>query len=72
MNTNNQPNPSKFAAFGMLPKRETSSNMPYCHPSHPAPPMVAERAEQFIIIIVDHKYIFPPPETLAKCTQQQV
>jgi hypothetical protein len=37
MNTKSQPNPSKFAIFGMHPKKGTSNNMPYSHPSHPAP-----------------------------------
>jgi|SRR5882762_332545 hypothetical protein len=42
-------------------------------PSIPSrPPMAAERAGQFIIIIVDRKYVFPLLETFAKCIQQQV
>jgi hypothetical protein len=34
--------------------------------------MAAERVGQFIIIIVDRKYVFHPLETPAKCVQQQV
>jgi hypothetical protein len=42
-------------------------------PSIPSrPPMAAERVGQFIIIIVDRKYVFHPLETPAKCVQQQV
>ena len=36
------------------------------------PPMAAERVEQIIIIIVDHKYVFLPLEIPAKRVQQQV
>jgi hypothetical protein len=34
--------------------------------------MAAERVGQFIIIIVDRRYVFHPLETPAKCIQQQV
>ena len=37
MNTENQRNPSKNSAFGILPKKATSSKMQCCHPSNPAP-----------------------------------
>ena len=37
MNTENQPNPSKHSAFGILPKKATSSEMHCCHPSNPTP-----------------------------------
>ena len=35
MNTENQPNPSKHSAFGILPEKATSSEMHCCHPSNP-------------------------------------
>ena len=53
-----QPNPSKPSAFGILPKKGNNIQNDLL-PSIPScPPMAVERAEHFIIIIVDSKYVF--------------
>ena len=66
----NQPNPSKPSAFGILPEKGNIIQNALL-PSIPfRPQMAAERVGQFIIILVDHKYVFHPLETLAKCVQQ--
>jgi len=36
MNTQNQPNPSKLAAFGNASQKGTTYNISCHHPSHPA------------------------------------
>lgn len=73
-NTRNQPTPSKFAAFGKAfdASQKGSVIRNIVLPSIPSrPKMAAEKVGQFIIMILDPKYIFSPPEIQAKCNLQQ-
>ena len=53
MNTENQQNPSKHSAFGILPKKGRSSKMQCCHPSNPNPKWLRKGG------IMDYQYTRP-------------
>jgi hypothetical protein len=62
MNTKSQPNPSKFAIFGMLPKKETSSNMLCRHPSHSAPQWLWKGWDKFLLLYLTLNKKIPHPK----------
>ena len=54
-----------------VPKMETLSKGSF-NPSLPTPAPRGERVGYILIYILDPNYVFTPPETPAKCPQQQV